>query len=153
MTPTWMPQLRAQAQALFAGETDFLANAANLAALCWLEWPDINWVGLYRRVGDELRLGPFQGLPACTRIPWGQGVCGTAAAQRRTLVVPDVHAFPGHIACDGRSRSELVVPIIRGPRLLGVLDFDSMRPARFGGAEARLAEELAALLVGASRPD
>ena len=82
-----------------------------------------------------------------------QGVCGTAAAQRRTLVVPDVHAFPGHIACDGRSRSELVVPIIRGPRLLGVLDFDSMRPARFGVAEARLAEELAALLVDASRPD
>lgn len=132
----------AQARALLAGEHDALANAANLAALIWRDWPEINWAGFYFRRRDELVLGPFQGQPACTRIAWGRGVCGTAAAQRRTLRVADVHAFAGHIACDAASASELVVPLQRQGRVIGVLDIDSPRPGRFAAAEQALAEAL-----------
>lgn len=133
--------------ALTAGELDPVANMANAAALIgdWL--PDLNWAGFYRLVGGELVLGPFQGKPACLRIALGQGVCGTAAATRTTQLVPDVHAFPGHIACDAASRAELVVPLVAGDRLLGVLDLDSSTPARFDAADAQGCEALAALLA------
>lgn len=124
-----------QAQALFEGENDFIANAANLSALLYASLPDLNWAGFYRLQGDELVLGPFQGKPACVRIAVGRGVCGAAAASRKTVVVPDVHAFPGHIACDSASRSEIVVPVIRGDILLGVLDLDSPLAGRFDEAD------------------
>lgn len=132
---------------LTAGEPDAVANMANAAALLWEYLPDINWAGFYRLVGDELVLGPFQGKAACIRIPLGQGVCGTAAATRETQLVPDVHAFPGHIACDAASRSELVVPIVAGGRLLGVLDIDSPAPRRFDAEDARGCEAIVALLA------
>lgn len=124
--------LAAQAAALVEGEGDAIANMANLSALLWQALPEINWVGFYRRVGEELVLGPFQGKPACVRIAWGKGVCGTAAATGEPQLVPDVHAFPGHIACDAASRSELVIPL-RGPEgtVTGVLDLDSPLPGRF----------------------
>lgn len=124
--------LAAQAAALVEGEGDAIANMANLSALLWQALPEINWVGFYRRVGEELVLGPFQGKPACVRISWGKGVCGTAAATGEAQLVPDVHAFPGHIACDAASRSELVIPL-RGPdgTITGVLDLDSPLPGRF----------------------
>ncbi len=142
--------LLAALDALTAGESDPIANMANAAALVWLYLPDLNWAGFYRLIGDELVLGPFQGKSACIRIAMGAGVCGTAAAARQTQLVDDVHAFPGHIACDAASRSELVVPIVaqdhgRG-RLLGVLDLDSPVPARFDAADAAGCEALAALL-------
>ncbi len=138
-----------QARGLFEGERDATANGANLAALIFHTLPDLNWAGFYRLKGDVLVLGPFQGKPACVRIALGKGVCGTAARERRTIIVPDVNAFPGHIACDAASRSELVVPIIRGDRVLGVLDLDSPKLARFddedaGGLEALVRELLAA---------
>lgn len=133
--------------ALTAGESDAVANMANAAALIGQYLPDLNWSGFYRLVDDELVLGPFQGKPACIRIPLGKGVCGTAAAERRTQVVADVHDFPGHIACDAASRSELVVPIVAGDRLLGVLDLDSPTPARFDEVDARGCEALMALLA------
>lgn len=139
----------AQAQALMRGETSALANAANLAALIWRDWPDINWAGFYFRQADELVLGPFQGQPACTRIAWGKGVCGSAAAQRRSLVVPDVHAFPGHIACDAASASELVVPIVYRDELIGVLDIDSPRRNRFSDIELAAAQALVAAYIEA----
>ncbi len=139
-----------QAEALLAGETDHLANAANLSALLYAELPDINWAGFYFHDGRELVLGPFQGKPACTRIPLDRGVCGAAARQRRSLIVPDVHAFAGHIACDTASNSELVVPMLRRGRLLGVLDIDSPRHGRFGRAELELAESLVAQYMRAS---
>jgi GAF domain-containing protein len=139
--------LHAALDALTAGEPDPVANMANAAALVWQYLPDLNWAGFYRLVGDELVLGPFQGKPACIRIPLGNGVCGTAAATRRTQVVADVHVFPGHIACDVASRSELVVPLISGDRLLGVLDLDSPLPARFDAEDAAGCEALAALLA------
>lgn len=129
-----------QARVLVEGESDRVANAANLAALVFAALPELNWVGFYFFDGTELVVGPFQGLPACVRIPLGQGVCGTAAARRETLVVDDVEAFPGHIACDVASRSEIVVPILAGDELIGVLDLDSPRPARFD-AEDRLGLE------------
>jgi GAF domain-containing protein len=116
---------------LLADESDGLANAANLTALYFDALPDLNWLGFYFLRGEELVLGPFQGKVACVRIALGRGVCGTAARERKTIVVPDVHAFPGHIACDAASRSELVVPLLRGERLLGVLDLDSPRENRF----------------------
>lgn len=124
--------LAAQAAALVEGEGDAIANMANLSALLWQALPEINWVGFYRRVGEELVLGPFQGKPACVRISWGKGVCGTAAATGEAQLVPDVHAFPGHIACDAASRSELVIPL-RSPdgTITGVLDLDSPLPGRF----------------------
>lgn len=123
--------LAAQARALFAGEHDFIANAANLTALVYHSLAGLNWVGFYLLQGDELVLGPFQGHPACVRIGLGKGVCGAAAQRRQPLIVPDVHAFPGHIACDARSRSEMVLPLLHGSRLLGVFDLDSPSPARF----------------------
>jgi L-methionine (R)-S-oxide reductase len=125
-----------QLAGLFSGERDGLANAANLCALLFQVMPDVNWVGFYFLRGSELVLGPFQGKVACVRIALGRGVCGTAAERRETLVVPDVFEFPGHIACDAASRSEIVVPLIQGGRLLGVLDVDSPRLARFDGDDA-----------------
>ncbi len=117
--------------ALTAGESDPIANMANAAALIWQYLPDLNWAGFYRAVGDELVLGPFQGKPACIRIAFGAGVCGTAAATRTAQCIADVHSFPGHIACDAASASELVVPILTEGRLLGVLDLDSPIVGRF----------------------
>jgi L-methionine (R)-S-oxide reductase len=123
--------VHAQLTALFAGERHGLANASNMTALLYEALPDLNWVGFYFLHGHELVLGPFQGKVACVRIEMGRGVCGTAAERRETLIVPDVHAFPGHIACDSASRSEIVVPLVKDGRLLGVLDLDSPLPARF----------------------
>ena len=141
---------------LLAGEPDLIANAANTAALLFDALPGINWAGFYfLRKGaggeSELVVGPFQGKPACVRIPLGKGVCGTAAATRETIVVADVHAFPGHIACDAASRSEIVVPLLKGDTLLGVLDIDSPELARFDDADRRGLERLATLFVAASR--
>ena len=118
-------------EGLIAGEPDPIANMANAIALIWETLPDLNWAGFYWMKGGELVLGPFQGKPACVRIPLGKGVCGTAAENRETLVVPDVNAFAGHIACDAASRSEIVVPIVRGRTLVGVLDVDAPETARF----------------------
>jgi L-methionine (R)-S-oxide reductase len=140
---------------LLVGEQDLVANAANTAALLFDALPDINWAGFYflrARDGDsELVVGPFQGKPACVRIPLGKGVCGTAAATRKTVVVRDVHEFPGHIACDAASQSEIVVPLIKGDTLLGVLDIDSPLLARFDDADRRGIERLAAIFVAGSR--
>ncbi len=138
--------LHAALDALTAGEPDAIANMANAAALIGQYLPDLNWSGFYRMVGGELVLGPFQGKAACIRIPLGKGVCGTAAETRQTQLVEDVHAFPGHIACDAASRSELVVPIVEGGRLIGVLALDSPSPARFDAEDAAGCEALMALL-------
>ena len=137
------------ADGVFAGERDPWANAANAAALVFETLPDLNWAGFYFLRGGELVVGPFQGRAACVRIALGSGVCGTAAARRATIIVPDVHAFPGHIACDSASNSELVVPMLSGDRLIGVLDLDSPRHGRFGAAEASLGEALAKRLIAA----
>jgi L-methionine (R)-S-oxide reductase len=118
-------------EGLTSGEPDPVANMANVAALIWETLPDLNWTGFYRNIEDELVLGPFQGRPACIRIPFGTGVCGAAAATLQAQRVDDVHAFPGHIACDAASVSELVVPIVHDGKLIAVLDLDSPRPARF----------------------
>ncbi len=138
--------LHAALDALTAGEPDAIANMANAASLIGQYLPDLNWSGFYRMVGSELVLGPFQGKAACIRIPLGKGVCGTAAETRETQLVEDVHAFPGHIACDAASRSELVVPIVVDGRLIGVLDLDSPKPARFDSEDAEGCEALMALL-------
>ena len=136
--------LDAQAAALLEGEADAQANAANLAALLFHQLPDLNWAGFYFEKGGELVVGPFQGLPACVRIPIGRGVCGTAAAESRTIIVDDVEQFPGHIPCDAASRSEIVVPLIAGTgALIGVLDLDSPIPARFDQADAQGLEAVA----------
>jgi GAF domain-containing protein len=137
---------------LIAGERDFIANAANLAALVYATLPDLNWAGCYLLRGGELVLGPFQGKPACVRIAPGRGVCGTAAQRRAALIVPDVEAFPGHIACDAASRSELVVPLLRvpGDGLLGVFDLDSPLPGRFDADDRDGIEGLARLWVRGS---
>jgi GAF domain-containing protein len=129
--PELYRQLVDAADALTEGESDPVANMANVAALIWEALPDLNWAGFYRNIGGELVLGPFQGRPACIRIPFGKGVCGAAAASLEPQCVGDVHAFPGHIACDSASRSELVVPIVAAGQLLGVLDLDSPRTGRF----------------------
>lgn len=134
-------------EALTAGEPDGIANMANAAALIWEYLPDLNWAGFYRLVEGELVLGPFQGKAACIRIPLGKGVCGTAAATLQTQIVEDVHAFPGHIACDAASASELVVPIVRGGVLLAVLDLDSPVSGRFDREDASGCEALAAVLA------
>jgi L-methionine (R)-S-oxide reductase len=126
---------------------DAVANAANLAALLYHGLPDLNWLGFYFYKHGELVVGPFQGKPACVRIPMGKGVCGTAAERRETIVVADVHNFPGHIACDGASRSEIVVPLVRGSELLGVLDADSPVAGRFDDEDRRGLEGLAAIWV------
>ncbi len=146
--PALYAELAAQARALLGGEHDRIANAANLSALIFHALPALNWAGFYFFDGRELVLGPFQGKPACVRIPLGRGVCGTAAATRTTQRVADVHAFPGHIACDAASRSELVVPLVdAGGRLLGVLDLDSPELARFDHADRTGLEALAAVWV------
>ena len=129
--PTLYRDLASALEGLVAGESDAVANMANASALIWETLPDLNWVGFYRNVGGELVLGPFQGRPACIRIPFGTGVCGVAAQTRAVQRVEDVHAFPGHIACDSASNSEIVVPLVRDGELLGVLDLDSPRTARF----------------------
>ena len=132
---------------LLEGEHDPIANAANVSACLYQYLPDINWAGFYFLRGGTLVLGPFQGKPACVRIPLGQGVCGTAAARRETIVVPDVHAFPGHIACDAASNAEIVVPLVRDGALLGVLDIDSPRKGRFSVADQNGCEAVAAAYV------
>ncbi len=144
------PSLRKLAVHLLEGERDPIANAANLASLMYHVLPDVNWVGFYFLRSGELVLGPFQGKPACVRIPFGKGVCGTAAERREAIIVPDVHAFPGHIACDVDSRSELVVPLIREGKLLGVLDLDSPKPGRFDEEDRRGCQELATVYLGNS---
>jgi len=143
--PRLYADLLSAARAITADESDSIANMANVAALIWHSLPDLNWAGFYRLICDELVLGPFQGKPACIRIAIGQGVCGAAAARRETVRVEDVHAFPGHIACDAASASEIVTPIIGGTRLIGLLDLDSPIPARF---DARDQEGLEALIAG-----
>ena len=139
--------LGASLGSLLAGETDAMANLANASALLAQALTRINWCGFYLLRGEELVLGPFQGKPACVRIPVGKGVCGTAAAQRETLVVPDVNAFPGHIACDAASRSEIVVPILEGGVLRGVLDVDSSTLARFDEEDRQGLEKFVGSLV------
>lgn len=139
--------LSLQLSGLLTGERDLIANAANTSALLYHSLPNVNWVGFYLLKDGELVLGPFQGKPACVRIALGRGVCGTAAQARHSLVVPDVHAFPGHIACDTASRSELVVPLIAGGALLGVLDLDSPLPARFDEDDRTGCENLAAIFL------
>lgn len=154
MTPPATPE-EARAQALawlegvLAGERDPWANLANAAAVLFGGLPGLNWVGFYLLRGGELVLGPFQGRPACVRIPLSRGVCGQAARTRSTQRVDDVHQFEGHIACDAASRSELVVPLMLGTRLLGVLDLDSPQPGRFSEADARAMEQAAAQIVKA----
>lgn len=138
-----------QAAGLFAGERDPWANSANAAALLFGSLPRLNWAGFYFLRGGELVVGPFQGRAACVRIPLGSGVCGTAASRRETLIVADVHAFPGHIACDAASRSEIVVPLLSGGKLIGVLDVDSPDYGRFGPADAALLGALAQTLIAA----
>ncbi|MGY6550763.1 MAG: GAF domain-containing protein [Erythrobacter sp.] len=146
-------QLCKAADALTAGEPDAVANMANVAALLWEFLPDLNWAGFYRVApaksggADELVLGPFVGRPACIRIPFGQGVCGTAAQSCTAQLVDDVHAFPGHIACDAASRSELVVPVVRSGTVIAVIDLDSPLPGRFTADDAAGVEQLAALLA------
>ena len=134
------------ADALTDGEPDGVANMANIAALLWQFLPDLNWSGFYRMVGGELVLGPFQGKAACIRIPLNKGVCGAAARTATSQLVEDVHAFPGHIACDADSRSELVVPVLRDGKVLAVIDLDSPSPARFDTDDQVGIEKLAALL-------
>ena len=136
-------------EGLVAGETDGIANMANASALIFETLPDVNWVGFYRNVGGELVVGPFQGRPACIRIKFGEGVCGVAAATREVQRVEDVHAFPGHIACDAASNSEIVVPIIRGGELIAVLDLDSPKRARFTEQDEAGCVKLAEILSSA----
>lgn len=140
-------ELVQQAEGLLSGQRHRIANAANLSALIFEALPDINWAGFYFLEGDELIVGPFQGKPACVQIPVGKGVCGTAAATRRTQRVEDVHAFEGHIACDPASRSEVVVPLVVDDQLIGVLDIDSPMPNRFSQADQAGIESLAAAYV------
>ena len=139
-------ELSDAARAITAGERDGVANMANVAALLWQFVPRLNWAGFYRMVDGELVLGPFQGKAACIRIPLGQGVCGAAAQSRETQLVEDVHAFPGHIACDGASQSELVVPVLRDGQLIAVIDLDSPELARFDAEDAQGIEALAAVI-------
>lgn len=149
--PTFYRELAAQYEALIHGERDAIANAANLSALIYEAVPDLNWAGFYfLRSERELVLGPFQGKVACVRIAVGKGVCGSAVAEGRSILVPDVHAFPGHIACDSASRSELVVPLQRDGRIFGVLDLDSPLPSRFGAEERVGFEAIASIYVSGS---
>ncbi|MGA9421637.1 MAG: GAF domain-containing protein [Rhodanobacteraceae bacterium] len=140
-------ELAAQVSGLLHAERNLIANAANFAALVWYTVPDLNWCGFYLSDGDELVVGPFQGRPACVRIALGRGVCGRAAATRATLVVDDVHAFEGHIACDAASRSEIVVPLVLGRRLIGVWDADSPLRGRFDDEDRAGMERLCAVFV------
>ncbi len=149
--PEQFVQLAAQAEALLAGEHDRIANAANLSALVYHALPDLNWVGFYFFDGTELVVGPFQGLPACVRIPLDKGVCGAAARTCETQRIADVHAFPGHIACDAASRSELVIPLVLDGALLGVFDLDSPVPDRFDVEDQTGLESIAALFLRSLR--
>lgn len=144
-------ELAKQARALLDGEHDRIANAANLSALAYQALPDLNWVGFYLFDGTELVLGPFQGKPACVRIPLNRGVCGAAASQRQTQLVPDVHAFPGHIACDAASRSEIVVPLVHQGELIGVWDVDSPVPDRFDEDDRQGMEALCEVFLASLR--
>src|SRR5882724_10865407 len=144
-------EVNAQLAGLFSGEHNGLANAANMCALLFQMLSDVNWVGFYFLQGGELVLGPFQGKVACVRIPMGRGVCGTAAERREILVVPDVNEFPGHIACDAASRSEIVLPLVQDGRLLGVLDLDSPKPSRFDHEDRDGLQAAANLLLGSSQ--
>lgn len=148
--PAGYRELEKQLRALLHGERDVIANLANAAALLWHTLPDLNWAGFYRLVGNELVLGPFQGRPACVRIALGKGVCGTAAAQHKTIVVPDVEKFPGHIACDAASRSEIVVPLLAENQLIGVLDLDSPHLNRFDAQDQAGLEHFCRTLVVAT---
>ena len=141
--PEQYAQLLSQVEGLLHGERDRIANAANLSALLFNALPDLNWAGFYLYDGTELVVGPFQGLPACVRISLDKGVCGAAARTRETQRVEDVHAFPGHIACDSASRSEIVIPLLRDGALIGVLDIDSPLPARFDEDDQRGLEAIA----------
>jgi L-methionine (R)-S-oxide reductase len=143
-------ELTAQLAALFAGERHGLANAANMSAVLYEAIPSLNWVGFYFLQGGDLVLGPFQGKVACTRIAMGRGVCGSAAERRETVVVADVHAFPGHIACDSASKSEIVLPLLSDNRLIGVLDVDSPLAARFDQDDAAGLQEIVATLMATS---
>ena len=142
--------LAADLAALTAGERDLIANLANAAALLYHSLPDVNWAGFYLLRDGELVVGPFQGKPACVRIALGRGVCGTAAERRATVIVDDVHAFPGHIACDAASNSEIVVPLLKDGALLGVLDVDSPSRQRFDAADREGLERMAAILMDAA---
>ena len=146
MKKTDYPALLVQAESLIAGVPHFVSNLANLSALIWESLEGLNWAGFYLAEGDKLVLGPFQGKPACIEIPWGRGVCGTAAEKNETQLVPDVHAFPGHIACDCASNSEIVVPLRRGGAVVGVLDIDSPLPARFSEEDRAGLETLCAMV-------
>src|SRR6266550_1678311 len=143
-------QLAAQLSSLLAGEGDLIANAANFASLIFHSLPDLNWAGFYFLKNDELVLGPFQGKPACVRIALGQGVCGAAAANCVTTIVPNVHEFPGHIACDSASNSEIVIPLMKGERLIGVFDLDSPVFGRFDEEDAAGLNQLVSVLVESS---
>jgi GAF domain-containing protein len=144
--PTLYRDLASALEGLIAGEPDPIANMANAAALIFETLPDVNWAGFYRNLGGELVLGPFQGRAACIRIPFGSGVCGVAAATRETQLVEDVNAFPGHIACDSASNSEIVVPLVRDGDLIGVLDIDSPRTGRFDETDRAGCERLGEIL-------
>lgn len=150
--PALYAELEANLRALLAGEPDLIASAANMASLLYWSLPDLNWAGFYLMdvTSGDLLVGPFQGKPACVRIPLGKGVCGTAAQERRTVVVHDVHEFPGHIACDSASNSEVVVPVLAGDRLLGVLDLDSPKVGRFDAQDAAGLETLVKVFVAAT---
>jgi GAF domain-containing protein len=147
--PGFYRELADQVTALLGDERDPIANAANISAYLFMSLPAVNWVGFYLLRGSELLVGPFQGKPACVRIAIGSGVCGTAAARRESVLVEDVHAFPGHIVCDVDSRSELVVPLIRNGELLGVLDLDSPHLARFDEDDREGIERIATIWCGA----
>lgn len=140
-------ELLQQAQALLSGQRDRIANAANLSSLLFHALSDVNWVGFYFSRGDHLMVGPFQGMPACVRIPLGQGVCGTAAATRQVQRVADVHAFEGHIACDVNSRSEIVLPLILNGEVIGVLDLDSPLPGRFSETDEALLRQISEIYI------
>lgn len=148
--PGFYRELVQQLEGLLHGERDAIANAANLSALLYDAMPRLNWAGFYLMRSGELVLGPFQGKPACVRIPVGRGVCGTAVAKRESILVEDVHAFPGHIACDAASRSELVVPLIRDGEVIGVIDLDSPEPGRFDTDDQAGIEAIASLYLAAS---
>ncbi|MFL6747209.1 MAG: GAF domain-containing protein [Sphingomicrobium sp.] len=145
--PTLYRDLASALQGLVAGESDGIANMANAVSLIWETLPDVNWVGFYRNIGGELVVGPFQGRPACVRIAFGDGVCGAAAETRQVQLIEDVHAFPGHIACDSASNSEIVVPLIRDGELLGVLDIDSPKHARFDAEDEAGVVKLAQIMT------
>jgi L-methionine (R)-S-oxide reductase len=143
-------ELASQLSSLLAGERDLIANAANFSSLIFQSLPDLNWAGFYFAKDGELVLGPFQGKPACVRIKLGQGVCGAGAAKCETVIVPNVHEFPGHIACDSASNSEIVVPLLKGSQLIGVLDLDSPQTARFDQEDAAGLETLVRILLSSA---